>query len=356
MTVIEVPETQTTPDAFGNMLTFNGTWASTANTAYSGGNAQVTSTVGSNVAIQFNNARAVYLLTENSPTTGFFSIALDGVLYPGSVGTAGAVQMYRVLHPLMRNLSLSSTPHTLLLTLISGSLTVDSVIVISGNLLTPTPGTVALLGDSVFFGNGSSDPTRFGMAPRLASLLGLRLNVPSVNMQNLGVPSDSLFCKDSTHLGLMHRLITGVVPLAPSHIVINSGINDIYANVGQPADYLRQTMVLLCAIEDIFDTTQVIVALATPTPIMPLYFGNSSSNQGTKDDNYLAAVEAARMAAQQFAWCRMADLYAVLENHESYNIPNQTGNTFDPHPNDAGHGLAAMEMFHALTAIDSGAY
>lgn len=355
MTIYEMPETQITADARGNMLTFTGTWGTTANAAYSSGSAQVSSTVGDKVTVKWTG-RALWLLTEQNATSGTFSLTIDGVALPGVIIMGGAVQMYKVFQPIFRAApGAGNAAHTSILTVVSGSITVDSLIIVSDALLQPTPGVLVCLGDSVALGNGSTDPTRFSYAARLAMLLGTR-SAPGITLINKGLGSDNLYCKDATHAGGMYRMITDVIPNAPHFLTVNFGINDIYTNGGQATDFFRQYMALLQFIEDTMDTTQVIVAVGTPTPATPLFFGVSPSTSGSKDDNYLMAVAATRIAVQSFGWCRLADLHAVIETHDSFNIPNFTGVTFDVHPNDAGHGAAALEFYRAMTATDSGMY
>lgn len=343
MSVLEVQETDPS-------LTYTGAgWASAANVAYSGGTAQETSGAGQSVSIAFTG-RALYLVTKcTNNGGGQFSVTVDGVVQPGVITTYVATSnLYaRIVVPVARGLDQGA--HTVVLTQVAGMLSVDSVLVVSGGRLGVTKGTLVTVGDSWTAGSGAFTANT-AYATRMVAFLQGALK-RGVLLVNKGVSGDCWYAADATHVGGMYRIVTDVAPNTPEMITFLFGANDLHP-VGpgvNPSDFARYVHHALCLVEDVFDTSQVRVAVGTPGYLTSAqsYQVAPNSYYAMSSDNIELAVALVRQVVGMFPWCRLAAVYEAMDGRDTLMYPNSSGDT-GLHPNDTGHAVIGLEFARAL--------
>lgn len=329
------------------------------------------------VTITFSG-RSLWAVLATDPTFGYCTVSIDGAA-PYAAGSQGinplpginhqmsglaSQKLYRVLAPLARDLS--DGPHTCV---IAGAnpqpIVLDSLLVVTGPRGTPTYGNAVVVGDSLSTGGGANVTTS-GKAG-YPEMLGLQLSAylrRSINLIRKGAggdnwhATDGLASGDASRTGGMWRIFADAAPNAPEFLTFLFGTNDLRYNAataGQPsgpsgvgmADFARHIEAALMFCEDVFDVSQMRVAVGTPPHLSSWASWVAPNAAGAAMSAFDEAVAVVHNVVAQFPWCAVALVSEDMDRRDNLVFPNGLAD-LGVHPNDHGHGVIAQAFVRAL--------
>lgn len=320
-----------------NNVAYSAGWTPQTSTTHFETNAttHTSSTVNATATVTMSG-RCLYLIASTASAANSFSVMVDGVALPGVYSTyavqIAGLTLVRQLTPLVRGLS--DGAHTVVITLLTGSLIIDGFLIITGAKGTPVAGNVTVLGDSYVVGTGATTANIGGWAYILCRTMAALLRRPVTPIIK-GSSGESLF--GSGQAGAQYRCVADFIGQQPEFGAILYGANDISNAVCIP-DWIRNLTSMLTLIEDCLDTSQGTFAFGGP-PLKGPELQNLTEQEST--------LQATRHVLTKFPWCRYVDVYETQDGRNDIYDWTTTG----LHPNDQGHALIAMVFARVLAGL-----